>query len=138
MGLLRKLFLVREIKSRAGAVHFRRYRLLETPVLRVYVHQILEADKDGALHDHPWSFFSAILAGHYVERRPHNVLTQCRTGTIFHRKATEVHCIDEVVKPTWTFVVAYGRRREWGYQTEIGWVDHQTFRNLKHSQAVCD
>lgn len=133
MKLLRKLFLVREIVSRSGVVHFRRYRLLETPILRLYVHQIMESDKDGDLHDHPWGFFSLILKGHYVERRPHNVLTQCRPGTIFHRRAIDVHCIDEVLKPAWTFVVAYGRRRQWGYQTDIGWVDHQTYRELKRS-----
>ena len=89
MGLLRKLFLTREIISRTGVVHFRRYRLLKTPIMRLYLHQILESDKDGDLHCHPWSFVSLILKGHYVERRPDDVLTQCKPGTIFHRKATE-------------------------------------------------
>ena len=133
MGLLRKLFLTREIISRTGVVHFRRYRLLKTPIMRLYLHQILESDKDGDLHCHPWSFVSLILKGHYVERRPDDVLTQCKPGTIFHRKATDVHCIDEVVKPTWTFVSAYGKRREWGYQTEYGWVDNETYRRVKNA-----
>jgi len=132
MGLFRKLFLIREIISRKGVVHFQRYRLLETKWLRLYIHHILESDKDGDLHDHPWNLISVILKGHYVERRPDDLLTDCKPGVVFHRRADQPHCIDEVVKPTWTFVIAYGKRRLWGYHTAMGWVDHETYQSVKN------
>jgi hypothetical protein len=137
MGLIKKLLLTREIISRTGVVHFRRYRLLETPILRFYIHQILESDKDGDLHDHPWNLISIILKGGYIERfwdkkRKRNQLVAHSSFDIFRRSATDFHCIDKILKPVWTFVIAYGKRREWGYQTEIGWVDNKTYRQLKN------
>jgi hypothetical protein len=151
VGVFKKLFLVREIISRAGVVHFRRYRFLETPWLRVYLHQILESDKDGDLHDHPWSFFSLILKGHYEEKlatssgvRIQNgvlspiysgdtTLNQCTPGSFNHRRANQPHCLNQVFAPTWTLVLAYGKRREWGYQTPYGWIDNKTYRKIKNT-----
>jgi hypothetical protein len=156
VGVFRKLFLVREIISRAGVVHFRRYRFLETPLLRIYAHQILESDKDDYLHDHPWSFFSLILKGHYEEKLavPAGVrisdgklspiysgdvtLNQCTPGSFYHRKAEQAHCLNRVFAPTWTLVIAYGKRREWGYQTEYGWIDHKTYRKIKNTGRDLD
>lgn len=144
MSLFKKLFLIREIISREGVVHFRRYRFLETPWLRLYLHQILESDKDFDLHDHPWSFYSLILRGHYEEKlsvpgwqdmggASDYVLNQCTPGTLNHREATQPHCINQVFAPTWTLVFAYGKRREWGFHTEYGWVDHKTYRKIKNA-----
>ena len=109
--LINALFLIKEIKSREGIVHFRRYRLFSIPWFSLYLHQILEPDKDLHLHDHPWNFISYVIQGHYVERcyRPHgDKLTQARSGTIIRRKATQFHCIDKVIKPTWTLVITHG------------------------------
>src|SRR5271157_1654536 len=65
--IIRKLFLIKEIISQKGQVHFRRYRLLSTPWFNVYLHQILKSDEDRHFHDHPWSFFSFLLKGSYRE-----------------------------------------------------------------------
>lgn len=133
---LKKLLLVKEIISREGIVHFRRFRLLETPIFRIYLHQILQADKDKHLHDHPWSFVALILKGHYEEKLLINgsshKLNQCKFGKIIFRKSTQFHCINNVFEPTWTLVFAHGKKREWGYQTELGWIDHKTYRSLKN------
>ena len=46
MHFLLRWLMVREIVSREGNVHFRRYRLLWTPRGAVYVHHILVSDQD--------------------------------------------------------------------------------------------
>lgn len=61
--ILFALTLVKEIVSKSGELHFRRFRLLELPWFRIYIHQILKADKDLYEHDHPWSFIISIPAG---------------------------------------------------------------------------
>lgn len=65
--IIRFLFLVKEIKSRYGHVHFRRYRLLSTPWFSIYIHHILKSDEDKDPHDHPFNFSSLILSGAYQE-----------------------------------------------------------------------
>lgn len=65
--LINSLLLVKEIKSKQGEVHFRRYRLLQTPWFAIYIHHILISDQDKDMHDHPWNFTSVILEGAYRE-----------------------------------------------------------------------
>ena len=59
--VIRTFFLAKEIISKDGVVHFRRYRLLSTPWFNIYIHNILRSDEDAHFHDHPWGFFSFIL-----------------------------------------------------------------------------
>ena len=61
MNLIRKLFLVKEIKSKAGEVYFRRWRIISTPLIKIYFHGIYKADEDAHLHNHPWNFISIIF-----------------------------------------------------------------------------
>src|SRR5487761_2675657 len=64
---IRTYLLVKEIVSKEGVVHFRRYRLLTTPWFNVYVHNILASDEDNDPHDHPWGFAALMLWGSYLE-----------------------------------------------------------------------
>lgn len=128
-------FLVKEIISRTGEVHFRRWRFLELPWLRIYLHQILKADEDGAEHSHPWHFVSWILRGRYVERS--NGKLTVRTpfwNPLSFRNRRRYHMLHEVTKPTWTLVLAFGSGSDWGYATSNGHVDHKTFRERKVRQ----
>jgi hypothetical protein len=59
---------VKEIRSKNGVLHFKRYAIFETELLSLYIHKIYEADKDAHLHSHPWNFASVILKGSYVEQ----------------------------------------------------------------------
>lgn len=52
-SIIRKFFLVKEIISKEGEVHFRRYRLLATPWFNIYIHNIRRSDEDIHMHDHP-------------------------------------------------------------------------------------
>jgi hypothetical protein len=60
--------LIKEIKSKDGKLHFRRWSLLDTPWFKIYIHGIYGPDEDLHLHNHPWDFKSFILSGSYIEQ----------------------------------------------------------------------
>lgn len=135
--IIRKLLLVKEIISKTGQVHFRRYRLLQTPWFAIYVHQIRRSDEDLDPHDHPWNFSSIILEGSYEEASwypPNFDVVHYRTfysGDVIEHKAEDAHRIRLKSTEVWTLVFTSGREREWGYQTKAGWIGHKEYRQLK-------
>lgn len=133
---LDKLFpLVKEIISKDGILHFRRWRLLELPFLRIYLHYIAERDLDAHEHTHPWHLVSIILKGSYTEFSRGKV-TLAKPGRIIVRSRHTPHKIGELHAPTYTLFLALGKRGEWGYDTEAGFIDHTTYRELKHSGGL--
>lgn len=56
------IFLIKEIKSKTGDLHFRRWRIIETPWFSIYVHGIYKADEEAHLHDHPGTIPLSCLA----------------------------------------------------------------------------
>lgn len=137
--LIRKLFLVKEIKSKAGVVHFQRYRLLNTPWLKIYVHKICQSDQDRHMHDHPWNFVSLLLSGSYreysaVSPRWQDVKERViAAGRMVRHHHTDAHRIRLLTPHVWSLVFAYGKTRPWGYQTERGWMEHEEYRQWKNA-----
>lgn len=138
--LIRKLFLVKEIVSKDGEIHFRRYRLLSTPWFNLYIHQLLKSDEDRHMHDHPWDFFSLILKGSYFEQttyHPYHIVVHSRTfrvGDLIEHDARDAHHITLKSPVVWTLVLTLGREREWGYRiSENQWIDFKTYRQLKRA-----
>jgi hypothetical protein len=132
------LFLVKEIRSKAGELHFRRWRFFDSPWFGIYLHYIAKADEDKHPHDHPWSFWGIILKGGYIEEFyswvtwPQPQLNSNFAGMSFYRRASgEYHKINTVVRPTWTLVFHGPKKPTWGYMTEAGWMDNQTYREEK-------
>lgn len=135
--------MVKEIVSKEGAVHFRRYRLISTPWFNLYVHNIRKSDEDKYPHDHPWDFKSLILSGSYQETMrlapfnkyydPDTYTVKYYPGYLAEHKAEDTHQITLLTPEVWTLVLTTGRAREWGYQTRIGWIDHKTYRTLKNA-----
>lgn len=140
--IIRKLFLVKEIVSQMGKVHFRRYRLLSTPWFNIYIHHILSSDLDVDPHDHPFSFHSLILKGAYQELCKYEPYFDegfhcCKhyAGQVVVHKAEDAHKITLLTPDVWTLVVTSGRTRDWGYRLSDGtWVQHQEYRRLKNSK----
>jgi hypothetical protein len=147
--IIRALFLVKEIISKEGKVHFRRYRLLATPWFNIYIHQILKSDEDAHFHDHPWNFLSYILKGSYHERwtsypdhkweydtvwssLPPQNLFKMKPRRVIRHHAQDAHSITILTPEVWTLVFTSGRARVWGYQTPQGWIDFKTYRQLKN------
>lgn len=131
--------LVKEIRSKAGELHFRRWRLFETPVLRVYIHHILKHDEDLHTHSHPWNFISLVLKGGYWETLFGSGRTHRVAGSIVHRTVDDFHQVDQIDlvsgEPTgcWTLVVAYGRKQHWGYKMGCLVVPHDEYRVAKNA-----
>lgn len=137
--IIRKLFLVKEIVSKYGQVHFRRYRLLQTPWFAIYIHQILKSDEDADMHDHPWNFTSFILDGSYTEVckiAPDFVSTYFaiyNVGDVVKHKSEDAHKIAIQTPEVWTLVFTSGRTRDWGYRLKYGsWIGHKKYRILKN------
>ena len=153
LKLLRKVFLVKEIVSKKGVVHFQRYRILQFWLFSIYVHYIAKSDEDKCPHSHPWNFVSFILSGGYFEyfwenslfrtlindsNTPH-IKTQKNTYLRFSficRKYDDFHKI-ELLAPTWTLVFT-GRRvnDNWGYLTETGFKNHIEYRKEKNAEQI--
>jgi hypothetical protein len=148
--LLRTLFLVKEIVSKEGVVHFRRYRLLSTPWFNLYVHNILRSDEDKDPHDHPFGFIALMFWGSYLEewrcakedyrywappKGFDNPLEKSvrSIGSLYYHAAKDFHRITLCSPSVWTLVLASGRKRPgWGYQTKNGWVHFKEYRQLKN------
>jgi hypothetical protein len=140
MSIFRKLFLVKEIKSQEGELHFQRWRLLQTPLGSVYIHRIFKADQDKHCHDHPWSFVSVMLSGSYGIGNPNNA--SCRyysAPAVSVNKSTKFHKIAQVVKgPLTTLVLTGPKNREWGYSVDGEWMHHKEYREKKRDGEFSD
>lgn len=110
-----------------------RYFLIQTRWFAVYLHHLQASDTDRAHHDHPWAFISVLLSSGYYEWTPNRHpeqpglmrLATIRTWkprfSVLYRPAEWQHRL-ELVKPTWTLVLRFRRRREWGFITRSGWL----------------
>lgn len=63
-----------------------------------------------------------ILAGGYVEHRPGGVSRRCLPGDVVRRRAEDLHRLELLKSSAWTLVVTGPIRRQWGFQTEDGWI----------------
>ena len=145
--LFNKLFLVKIIKEKNGALHFLRYRLFACPWFRIYVHKICLPDYDAHKHSHPWSFLSIILWGSYVEEhsslKSNYKLDMIETrlpGNFIYHDRDDVHQIIYLNRPVWTLVFTFGRHERWGYlvtdTTGTYIMDHEKYRKLKNSNQL--
>lgn len=139
-NLIKKFFLVKEIKSKEGVLHFLRYRVIECSLFSIYIHYIAKSDEDKNPHSHPWSFWSLILFGGYYETliNRHTKEKQYFKKEFLsagHRFYDDYHQIS-LIKPTWTLVFCSPRNENytWGYLTEEGHVDHITYRINKNNE----
>lgn len=108
-----------------------RYYLFESKPVSLYLHRLHCSDEDRALHDHPWSFISILFHSGYYEHTPTGRFWRRRFSVLW-RPAEWQHRL-ELVKPTWTLVVKFRRRREWGFVTQHGWMDWK-----EYGRKFCD
>ena len=131
--------------SNPEKVYLTRWRLLQTPWFGIFLHKLNRPDSDRALHDHPWNFVSLILKGGYDEKRPcfcgwkscefSPITTTRSVGSFAYRKAEDLHAIVKLWRiPTWTLIIIGRHRRDWGFQTEKGWVSHDKFINTRMTE----
>ena len=122
-------FLVKEIRTKEGVLQFRRWRLFSCPWFGIFIHKIYISDNDIHPHNHPWNFLSIVLDGLYEETSKNNKLLPLRKfGSIYTLNTREYHRM-YISEPS-TVLIITGKRKtdSWGYWTENGFVDWETYR----------
>lgn len=127
---------VKRIMDRAGErVYLTRYFIFghTYSTWALMVHQMHRPDDDACHHDHPWSFFTLILRGGYVEevtnRRTGKVyMRRNRPGMLLWRPAAHRHRIHKLADGgCWTLVLRFRRKQSWGFWTKEGWIHWERF-----------
>jgi hypothetical protein len=107
-----------------GDPYLDRLRLIETPWFAVFLHHIHRPDKDPDPHDHPWTFWSWVIAGSYAEyvwpdkREEDRWFERSRPRwSLRHLNRKAAHLISEIDGPLWTVVVTgpSGGSESWGF-----------------------
>ncbi len=133
---IRNIFLNKEIISKEGILHFRRWTVFSCYYFSIYIHQIFKADEDLHLHNHPWNYCSIILYGSYIERNQFYD-TIMKPLSVSIQKAQRFHKIKEMLSKQCISLFITGKKyNEWGYDTENGFIDHKTYRQLKNKKAI--
>lgn len=130
--LIRKIFLRKEIISKKGELHFRRWGI-DAFIFGIYIHQIYKADEDKHLHDHPWDYISICLKGSFMEEcvKKVNII---KPGNVIIRKANSFHKIKDMITPAVTTLFMTGpRRRKWGYDVNDKWVEGSIYHKIKNT-----
>jgi hypothetical protein len=104
-----------------GELYMERYYLQRSKALSVRLHHLLTDDLMRHPHDHPWDFASLLLTGGYRETTPEGSADYW-APCIVSRPAEQLHSLELLAGPMWTYVVTGPLRRRWGFQTEQGWV----------------
>jgi len=128
---------------RHDASYLDRLRIIQTPWGGIFLHRINLNDGDRHLHNHPWKggFVSIILKGGYTEEWAHDILDATKgpislrtwkRWSIHRLRNEEYHSIRKLLRtPTWTLLIVGSDIKSWGYATEIGWVDANTYHALR-------
>jgi hypothetical protein len=127
------LELVKEIRSKDGTLHFRRWCLIDTRWFKVYIHGIYAEDKDTHMHNHPWDYFCLVLKGSYIEetKSGDNTMTP---GTIVKRVGEDYHRIKKLLTSTvYALLIVTPMKRKWGYLVDGKWVNYETYRKSKNN-----
>lgn len=128
-----------------GEIYLARIRVVQTPWFGILLHDIYEPDQDRDPHDHPWTFWSFVLRGGYIEqvfedtgmtepvleygldsglkRKVYPSKLFGRSRFSLHRMNTDkAHQITNIQPNTRTLIFCGPRVRKWGFWTPDGWV----------------
>jgi len=126
----------KEIRSKKGVLHFIRFAIFSYKDAGVFIHYFNQSDKEQDEHDHPWDFSTLVLYGGYQELHDGQLKNR---GLFSYKKfkAEHSHRVYKLFKKSCVTLAFIGRkRRDWGYQTNKGWVDNQTYRNIKKENMI--
>ena len=128
--------LIKEIKSKKGVVHFKRWRVFSTPWFDVNIHGIYESDKDKHLHNHPWWIFTIVLWGGYREGSGGSYVDRGFLHPSY--SSTDKYHIIETMKrvPTYTLAIMGKPKSDWGYRVKGKHVQHDVYRKLKREGKI--
>lgn len=115
--------------SRNDRPYLRRWYLIpRNATANVYLHEFLQSDEDGALHDHPWHNASFVVDGRYIEHLADGSAEYRVAGYYGTRKPTDLHRIELLPGERAVTIFTTGPRvREWGFACPQGWKHWRDF-----------
>ena len=118
----------RDIYRSRNELYLTRYYILESKLIDIYIHQFYISDHP-VYHDHPANFISIPLKIGYIEHFPDRTSIIRKPFRFAFRTAREFHWVERIpYMPTpWTLFIFFKRKRNWGFLTNKGWVDHETY-----------
>jgi hypothetical protein len=128
--------LIKEIRSKEGKLHFRRWQILKTPWFSIYIHGIYAPDQDKHLHNHPWDYKSLVLKGSYIEET-NNGVNLLKFGSVTSRNGEDYHKIKTLLtNSVYTLFIVSPAKRTWGYQVDGKWMHNEEYRKLKNQNLL--
>lgn len=117
-----------------GTPHLSRLRIIQTPLGGVYLHAIHSKDDDRDPHDHPWTFWSMVLSGIYIDRVWDDPRDLKDSYTRVHRKRkihrtrrSQAHQIVGLRGNVRTLVLVGPKGKSWRFWTPEGPVDWKDY-----------
>jgi hypothetical protein len=110
--------------------YLNRFILFKCKWFGIYLHNILEADPDLHLHDHPWNFVTLILSGGYKEELAGGWQWNV-AGSVAKRKLGDYHRIAEVFGGTWSLIFIGRTQKDWGFLVNGDHVPHKQYLHPK-------
>lgn len=131
--------------GKPGNPMMERWRLIQTPLFGIYVHQIYREDLDPVPHDHPWRFWSLVLRGGYEEE--YYADTRMIVGDaerrhfydrwdFHHFPLNKAHRITEVRPGTVTLVLVGRKVRTWGFYDMGRFVDWREALGIRPTEGA--
>jgi hypothetical protein len=126
--------MVKEIRSKTGELHFRRYAIFECFWFNIYLHRIFRDDQDKDPHNHPWNFWSIILWGAFIEDGLHDKTSGIKSVGTCHYMSMKDYHKNRVISTVTTLVLTGKRSQDWGYMTKDGYVGWEEYRENKNDK----
>ena len=107
-------------------VYLKRFYLIRTKWLAVFIHQFFDSDEEIGPHCHPWNNMSFVRRVGYFEHLADGQKVWRPPGFWCFRMAEQFHRVQ--LQPgtegkVWTIFVRFRRRRKWGFLLDCKWVD---------------
>lgn len=96
----------------------------------LFYHKILVSDEP-VYHDHPWNYSTLVIKGGYYEHTPEGTFWR-GPGSFRSAKAESLHWLElKKDTPCHTLFFHGPRKRTWGFMTNDGWIDYQSYLQSK-------
>ncbi len=125
--------LIKEIKSKEGILHFRRWSIFQSKYFSIFIHGIYKEDNDLHLHNHPWNLFTFVLKGSYIEEIETGINLR-NFSNCAYRTRNKYHKIKTLLsKEVFTLALVFGKRNDnWGYLVDNKHIIHTDYRQKKN------
>lgn len=124
---------VKEIKSKEGELHFKRFSIFACRYFSIYIHHIYKADQDKHLHNHPWNYVSMVIKGSYLEQSVAGV-NHIMPFSFNYAKRNRFHKILKLNDEKVISIFITGKRHKtWGYNVDNFYIEHDVYRQNKRN-----